>query len=81
MQMGVTKDIMKMQKENNCILTTAMVVAAGISRGNIKYLVEKGLLEKSAHGVYILPGFWDNEIFNLQSRLKKVYFLMKLLCS
>ena len=36
MQMGVTKDIMKMQKENNCILTTAMVVAAGISRGNLK---------------------------------------------
>ena len=79
--MGATEDIMKMAKENNCTVTTAMVVAAGISRGNLKYLVEKGLLEKSARGVYILPEVWDDEIFNLQSRLKKVYFLMKLLCS
>ena len=46
--MGATEDIMKMAKENNCTVTTAMVVAAGISRGNLKYLVEKGLLEKSA---------------------------------
>lgn len=69
--MGATNDIMKMAKENNCVVTTAMVVAAGISRGNIKYLVEKGLLEKSARGVYILPEVWDDELFNLQSRFKK----------
>nr|WP_253293541.1 type IV toxin-antitoxin system AbiEi family antitoxin domain-containing protein [Kineothrix sp. MSJ-39] len=48
-----------------------MVVAAGISRGNIKYLVDKGMIEKSARGVYILPGMWDDEIFNLQSRFKR----------
>ncbi|MCM1280146.1 MAG: type IV toxin-antitoxin system AbiEi family antitoxin domain-containing protein, partial [Robinsoniella sp.] len=27
-----------------------MVVAAGFSRGNIKYLVDKGMIEKSARG-------------------------------
>lgn len=58
--MGATDDIMKMAKENNCVITTAMVVATGISRGNIKYLVEKGMLEKSAHGVSILPEVWDD---------------------
>ena len=72
--MGATEDIMKMAKENNCTVTTAMVVAAGISRGNLKYLVEKGLLEKSARGVYILPEVWDDEIFNLQSRFKRGIF-------
>ena len=68
--MGATEEIIKMAKENNGTVTTAMVVAVGISRGNIKYLVDKGVIEKSARGVYILPEVWDDEIFNLQSRFK-----------
>lgn len=35
---------MNMAKENNGTVTTAMVVA-GTSRGNLKYLVEKGRIE------------------------------------
>lgn len=69
--MGATEAIIKIAKENNGIVTTAMVVAAGFSRGNIKYLVEKGMIEKSARGVYILPEVWDDEIFNLQNRFKR----------
>ena len=69
--MGATEEIIKMAKENNGTVTTAMVVAAGISRGNIKYLVDKGMIEKSTRGVYILPEVWDDEIFNLQSRFKR----------
>ncbi|MCM1159955.1 MAG: type IV toxin-antitoxin system AbiEi family antitoxin domain-containing protein [Roseburia sp.] len=69
--MGVTEEIIKMAKENNGTVTTAMVVAAGFSRGNIKYLVDKGMIEKSARGVYILPEVWDDEIFNLQNRFKR----------
>lgn len=68
---GATEEIIKMAKENNGTVTTAMVAAADISRGNIKYLVDKGLIEKSARGVYILPEMWDDEIFNLQSRFKR----------
>ena len=69
--MGATKAIIKMAKENNGIVTTAMVVAAGFSRGNIKYLVDKGIIEKSTRGVYILPEIWDDEIFNLQNQFKR----------
>lgn len=69
--MGATEAIIKMAKENNGTVTTAMVVAAGFSRGNIKYLVDKGMIEKSARGVYILPEVWDDEIFNLQNRFKR----------
>ncbi len=69
--MGAIEEIIKMAKENNGIVTTAMVVAAGFSRGNIKYLVDKGMIEKSARGVYILPEVWDDEIFNLQNRFKR----------
>ncbi|MBD5459846.1 MAG: transcriptional regulator [Lachnospiraceae bacterium] len=69
--MGATESIIRMAKENNGTVTTAMVVAAGFSRGNIKYLVDKGVIEKSARGVYILPEVWDDEIFNLQNRFKR----------
>jgi len=69
--MGISETIIKMAKENNGIITTAMVVAAGFSRGNIKYLVDKGMIEKSVRGVYILPEVWDDEIFNLQNLFKK----------
>ncbi len=69
--MRAIEEIIKMAKENNGTVTTAMVVAAGISRGNIKYLADRGRLEKSIRGVYILPEFWDDEIFNLQSRFKR----------
>ena len=69
--MGATKAFISRAKENNGTVTTAMVVAAGFSRGNIKYLVEKGMIEKSARGVYILPEVWDDEIFNLQNRFKR----------
>lgn len=69
--MGATEEIIKMAKGNNGTVTTAMVVAAGLSRGNIKYLVDKGMIEKSSRGVYILPETWDDEIFNLQNRFKR----------
>lgn len=69
--MGAMEEIIKMAKNNNGMVTTSMVVAAGFSRGNIKYLVDKGMIEKSARGVYILPEVWDDEIFNMQSRFKR----------
>lgn len=69
--MGAIEEIIKMAKGNNGIVTTAMVVTAGFSRGNIRYLVDKGMIEKSARGVYILPEVWDDEIFNLQNRFKR----------
>ncbi len=40
--MGAVDAIIKMAKENNGTVTNAMVVAAGFSRGNINYLVDKG---------------------------------------
>ena len=40
--MGVAEAIINIAKKNNGTVTTAMVVAAGFSRGNIKYLVDKG---------------------------------------
>ena len=69
--MGVAEEIIKMAKQNNSTVTTAMITAAGFSRGNLQYLVDKGLLEKATRGVYILPEAWADELFNLQCRFKR----------
>ncbi len=70
--MGATEAIIQMAKENNGTVTAAMVVAAGFL--SWKYQIScliKGMIEKSARGIYILPEVWEDEIFNLQNRFKR----------
>jgi len=69
-----TDSIIEIAQNNNGVITTSMVVEAGISRGILKYLVDKGRLEKSERGVYILPEVLDDEIYNLQNRFKRGIF-------
>ena len=72
--MTVMEQIIKLAKNNNGIVTSEMVRNANISRGNLKYMADKGYLEKTARGVYILPEIWEDEFINLQSRFKKGIF-------
>ncbi len=74
MTMGTTEMILQMAKENNGMITTSMVDQAGLSRGNLKYLVDNAKLEKSSRGVYTLPGVWEDEFINLQTRFKRGIF-------
>ena len=69
--MSIKEKIIELAKYNNGIVTTTMVMEAGFSRGNIKYLCDQGYLEKSDRGVYIIPEVWDDEMYNLQNRFKK----------
>ena len=66
-----TDMIIQMAKDNNGVVTAAMITKNGISRGNLKYLVDSGKLEKSGRGVYVLPNIWDDELFTLQNRFKR----------
>ena len=50
-----SQKLLKLAKQNNGVITTAMVVRAGISRGTLKYLSDTGGLEKVQRGVYTLP--------------------------
>ena len=72
--MNDSNPIMELAKQNNGVITTAMVVATGCSRGSLKYLADKGMLEKSSRGVYTLPEVWDDEFVNLQGRYKRGIF-------
>ena len=62
---------MEFAKINNGIITTAMVVKAGISRGILKYLSDTGSLEKVSREVYTLPEAWEDEFVNIQNRYKR----------
>lgn len=72
--MKYSQQILNLAQQNNGIITTEMVVAAGISRGSLKHLVDSGELERASRGVYTLPGFWEDEFVNLQSRYKRGIF-------
>ena len=69
--MNITTSILNMAKKNNGIVTSEMVSAAGLSRGILKYLSDKGYLERASRGVYVLPEAWDDEFLNIQIRYKK----------
>ena len=66
--------ILELVRQNNGIITTAMVVNAGISRATLKYLSDTGVLEKASRGVYTLPEVWEDEFVNIQSRYKRGIF-------
>ena len=72
-----SQKIMEMAKQNNGIVTSAMVTAAGISRGTLKHLTDTGRLEKASRGVYSLPEQWDDEFVNLQTRFKRGIFALE----
>lgn len=75
--MDHSREILNLAKQNNGIVTTAMVVSAGIPRGSLKYLADKGSLDWASRGVYILPEVWGDEFINLQSRYKCGIFALE----
>lgn len=66
-----SQKLLELAKQNNGIITTAMVVRAGISRGTLKYLSDAGEFEKAARGVYTLPDVWEDKFVSIQSRFKR----------
>ncbi|MFZ3171029.1 MAG: type IV toxin-antitoxin system AbiEi family antitoxin domain-containing protein [Carboxydocellales bacterium] len=72
--MTYSEQILKLAHDNNGVVTSAQVTKAGISREHLRVLVEKGLLERSERGVYLVPTVFDDEMFNLQMRFKRGIF-------
>ena len=73
--------ILQLAKENNGTVTSAMFTEAGISRVSLKHMTDKGELERTGRGVYVLPNIFEDEIFTLQSRFKRGVFPVKPHCS
>lgn len=72
-----SQTLVELAKNNNGIITNAMVMEAGISRGVLKYLSDSGRFEKVARGVYTLPDAWEDEFVNLQTRFKRGIFSLE----
>ncbi len=66
--------IEKMLAENHGILKTADVVAAGISKDYFYEYVKSAGLEKAAHGIYISPATWPDEMYLLQTQIPKAVY-------
>lgn len=75
--MNASKQILELAKQNNGVITTAMVVNAGFSRGSLKYLSDIGKLERASRGVYTLPEVWEDEFVNIQSRYKRGIYALE----
>jgi hypothetical protein len=68
------KRILDMARENNGVVTSAVLTKEGISRGHLRPLVDSGKLSQTARGVYTLPWVFDDDYFNLQTRYRKGIF-------
>ena len=66
--MTAINKILKMAEDNNGMVTSAMIDAANISRGCLKYLVDRGKLENTNRGIYVLADLWEDEMYSFQSR-------------
>ena len=68
--------ILKAAELNGGTITTEQVNEMNIHRTTLCNMVDKGLLNHCARGVYVLPTKLDDEFYNLQTRLKKECFQM-----
>ena len=66
--------IEKLLAENNGILKTADVVAAGISKETFYKYAKSAGLEKAAHGIYLSHYAWADEMYLLQAQISKAIY-------
>lgn len=66
--------ILKAAISNGGTITTEQVNKMKIHRTTLRNMVDRGLLDRSSRGVYVLPAKLDDEFYNLQTRFKKGVF-------
>lgn len=72
---GLKRQIIEeMLAENNGVLKTSEVVAAGISKEYFYQYVKKAGLWKAAHGIYISPDVWPDEMYLLQAQIPQAVY-------
>ena len=66
--------IEKLLADHNGIGKTADIVAAGISKETFYKYVKETELEKVAHGIYLSPDVWADEMYLLQAQIPKAVY-------
>jgi len=61
-------------KINNGMISSKELTKMGFSRGYLKYLVEKGVLEKESRGIYVLQEYFPDEFLVAQNKYSRGIF-------
>lgn len=72
--MSYEQKVLQKIQDNNGIITANDVRIMKIPRYVLSRMVEKGLIEREKHGLYILPSIWGDEYYNLIFSSKNVVF-------
>lgn len=72
--MNINSRILQEIKKNNNVITTSQVLQLGYSKALLTKYVKAGLLERSGHGVYVLPNAVNDDMYALMLRSSKIIF-------
>lgn len=72
--MKINKEIYDISQKNNGIITTAQVESLGYSRMLLITYMKEGLIERVRHGVYILTGKVEDDMYTIMLSSKKIVF-------
>ena len=72
--MGYERKLMNVIEDNNGLILTKNIVESGIPKQYLSNFVKEGLLERVAHGVYISPSTFEDEMYILQSINNRAIF-------
>lgn len=72
--MDYRKRLEELLDKNEGILLTKEIIEAGISKQLLSKYVKKGYIERVAQGVYLSKDTFEDEMYVLQARSKKVVF-------
>ena len=77
--MGYQNKLEKLIEDKDGLILTKEVVEAGVPRQYLNIFVRENKLERVAHGVYLTPDTFDDEMYRLQAKNQRAIFPMKLL--
>ena len=60
--------------DGNDVILASVAVEAGLSRAELSKLTERGILERTGRGVYVVSDGIGDELFSLQQRAKKIIY-------
>jgi predicted transcriptional regulator of viral defense system len=72
--MKYQEELEKLLKEKDGLIFTRDIVKAGISKQVLGNYVKKGYIERISHGIYLSKDAFEDEMYVLQARSKKVVF-------
>ena len=72
--MTVPAELKPILTQNGNTITTAEANAAGISNERLRQLVKRGVLERPAFGIYVLPHDFVDRMYATQQRRPKIIY-------